>query len=136
MNFLSRIEKLSDDIPCRITFLKTILNEDIISAKVKRLIDLLSESVRVRVQTQPSLCKDCINKPLKCESHCTVGILFSGGLDCTILAALAHLHVPINHSIDLLNVSFQHKNYDNYQVPDRLTSLQSLDELKTLFPKR
>ena len=35
-----------------------------------------------------------------------MAVLFSGGLDSTVLAALAHRHVPPGEPIDLLNVCF------------------------------
>lgn len=36
-----------------------------------------------------------------------VAILFSGGLDCICLAALANKYLPVGESIDLLNVAFE-----------------------------
>ncbi|GAC73101.1 asparagine synthase [Moesziomyces antarcticus T-34] len=39
------------------------------------------------------------------EAH--VAVLFSGGLDCTTLALLAHRYVPAHQPIDLLNVGFE-----------------------------
>jgi hypothetical protein len=39
-------------------------------------------------------------------SGCRVGVLFSGGLDCAVVAALADRHVPHGAPIELVNVSF------------------------------
>ena len=39
-------------------------------------------------------------------SGARVAVLFSGGVDCMVLAALAHRHVPADEPIDLLNVAF------------------------------
>jgi len=36
-----------------------------------------------------------------------VAVLFSGGLDCTVLARIAHEYVPIDEPIELLNVAFE-----------------------------
>ncbi|RUP12915.1 hypothetical protein BC936DRAFT_139771, partial [Jimgerdemannia flammicorona] len=36
-----------------------------------------------------------------------IAILFSGGLDCITLAALADRHLPLGEAIDLLNVAFE-----------------------------
>ncbi|EPS33525.1 hypothetical protein PDE_08487 [Penicillium oxalicum 114-2] len=36
-----------------------------------------------------------------------VAVLFSGGLDCTLLARLAHDVIPLDEPIDLLNVAFE-----------------------------
>ena len=52
----------------------------------------LEVAVSERMQAQPKLCKNCCLKPKKEHSacsHCKTAILFSGGLDSTILALLA-----------------------------------------------
>ena len=49
-----------------------------------------------------------------------VGVLFSGGLDSTVLAALAAEHCD---SVELINVAFDGK------APDRLTALRSYEDL-------
>jgi asparagine synthetase B (glutamine-hydrolysing) len=36
-----------------------------------------------------------------------VAVLYSGGLDCTIMARMAHDILPAEHEIDLLNVAFE-----------------------------
>jgi asparagine synthetase B (glutamine-hydrolysing) len=70
-----------------------------------------------------------------------VAILFSGGLDSSVLAALTDRVWPENESIDLLNVAFPLRTKNNptankFDVPDRLTGLQALEELKKLNPSR
>jgi asparagine synthetase B (glutamine-hydrolysing) len=74
-----------------------------------------------------------------------VGILFSGGLDCTLLARLAHELIPLEQSIDLINVAFQnpriHKNLapdeSPYELcPDRITGKSSHQELVEVCPGR
>lgn len=78
-----------------------------------------------------------------------VAILFSGGLDCICLAALADKHLPIHEPIDLLNVAFENprsqnakKNKQNnppsaaadatatYDTPDRITGREGVQELR------
>jgi hypothetical protein len=44
---------------------------------------------------------------LQPERPAKVAILFSGGLDCTVLARLAHDILPSDQVIDLLNVAFE-----------------------------
>ena len=76
------------------------------SQTIHELKELLQDAVRLRVQNiftpgqsqQESTCK------LK---QSRVAILFSGGLDCTVLARLAHEVLPHDESIDLLNVAFE-----------------------------
>lgn len=41
------------------------------------------------------------------EHNVRVAILFSGGLDCTVLARLAHDILPADQHIDLVNVAFE-----------------------------
>jgi asparagine synthetase B (glutamine-hydrolysing) len=36
-----------------------------------------------------------------------MAVLFSGGLDCTVLARIAHDLLPADQEIDLLNVAFE-----------------------------
>lgn len=74
---------------------------DIHSSSVGQLENELYESLKLRV----------LNIHL---SPVSVGIgdarfavLFSGGLDCTVLARMAHDLVPADQSIDLLNVAFE-----------------------------
>lgn len=79
-----------------------------------------------------------------------VAILFSGGLDCTLLARLSHELVPECQSIDLINVAFENprvaaqlskgKSFawsDVYEAcPDRITGRKSLQELIATCPGR
>lgn len=80
--------------------------------------------------------------------------MFSGGIDCTVLAALADRFLPASEAIDLLNVAFENprttmaKNRTNkkknqqeeqrpvYDTPDRITGRASLEELKSIAPDR
>nr|XP_032510579.1 asparagine synthetase domain-containing protein CG17486 isoform X3 [Danaus plexippus plexippus] len=115
---------------------ESLLDNEVILNTVKNICKLLGRSVQVRVQTQPNKCKSCIsNEETYCE-HCTTGILFSGGLDCTILAFLADKFLPKKQPIDLINVAFKSKDSTSYDVPDRITGRQSYQELQRLCPDR
>lgn len=117
---------------------------------VKRLIDVLSEAVRRRVQSLP-LQGDFP----PAWSRANVAILFSGGIDSMILAALADRHIPAHEPIDLLNVAFKLqepkkpkqptkktrnppnkpadiKTSSSFDVPDRITGRAGLKELEDL----
>ncbi|KAI9454864.1 asparagine synthase-domain-containing protein [Lactarius psammicola] len=102
-----------------------------------------------------------------------VAVLFSGGIDSTICAFLAHKHIPMDEPIDLLNIAFENprkirvqvdgnvggikkKNQGamalkntvsideqltgqycpGYLVPDRVSGLSELEELRRLCPGR
>jgi asparagine synthetase B (glutamine-hydrolysing) len=74
------------------------------------------------------------------ETVARFAILFSGGLDCTLLARLAHDLLPVEESIDLLNVAFynprtvaanQSQAENPYEsCPDRITGRSSFAELR------
>jgi asparagine synthetase B (glutamine-hydrolysing) len=59
-----------------------------------------------------------------------VGILFSGGVDCVALAALAHEHVPGQAPIHLINVAFAR------DARDRVNAEDALGELASVYPSR
>ncbi|KAK1909851.1 hypothetical protein P3342_008023 [Pyrenophora teres f. teres] len=79
------------------------------------------------------------------SSEARVAILFSGGLDCTILARMCNDLLPPNEPIDLLNVAFEnpriHSNLQSdmspYELcPDRITGRSSHAELIQVCPGR
>ncbi|KAK4263594.1 hypothetical protein QN277_028985 [Acacia crassicarpa] len=65
------------------------------------------------------------------EGYVPVAVLFSGGLDSMILAALLDQCLDPCYEIDLLNVSF-----DGQSAPDRLSAKAGLKELKRVAPSR
>ncbi|XP_018331862.1 asparagine synthetase domain-containing protein CG17486 isoform X2 [Agrilus planipennis] len=101
-------------------------------SKVTLLERLLREAVRKRVHIQPKECSSCIFKK-ECH-HALTGVLFSGGIDCAILAFLCDKFSSKERPIDLINVAFSKTN--NYNTPDRETGLSTLEELKELCPDR
>ncbi|OAX44828.1 hypothetical protein K503DRAFT_728526 [Rhizopogon vinicolor AM-OR11-026] len=156
---LSRVNTaLPPDAPPSVLSLdSTILPRDLAIA-VNHLIEHLDRSVMLRVQNIPR--RTSLEKG---QAH--VAVLFSGGIDSTILAFLAHKHVPRDEPIDLLNVAFENprkiqlqtdgnigaiskrekkrqlkasernaavKESTSYMVPDRVTGLQEVGELRRL----
>ncbi|RXM31564.1 Asparagine synthetase domain-containing protein 1 [Acipenser ruthenus] len=128
---------------------------------VLQLLDVLSEAVRRRIQYPPS--KTVATCPSLNKAN--VAILFSGGIDSMILAALADRHIPVEQPIDLLNVAFQLKkpkatkkcktvlnahqcqeeaklgsteagDFKCFNVPDRVTGRAGLQELQDINPTR
>lgn len=71
-----------------------------------------------------------------------VGVLFSGGVDCMVLAALASRVIPDAMPIDLINVAFENRRRQGYSearafdVPDRRTALAGAAELRRVAPGR
>lgn len=131
--------------------------------EVNRLISVLSEAVRRRVQSLPFRAQED-SPPM--NNQASVALLLSGGIDSMILAVLADRHIPSHQPIDLLNVAFKlqepkkqkesakkprkHKNKATghktdgadsrtsspFDVPDRITGRAGLKELQALNPER
>lgn len=111
------------------------------SPSVSRLEELLIDSLRPRILDipEPPNRSDTGTKLTKAR----LAILFSGGLDCTVLARLAHKLLPISEPIELLNVAFEnprvHKGRGDasYELcPDRITARSSYAELCNVCPGR
>ncbi|KAJ3990490.1 asparagine synthase-domain-containing protein [Lentinula detonsa] len=154
-----------DDLPVQLP----VHNLDVIPAwleePVERLISQLDHSVMLQVRDIP--------QDLSLKGQSRVAVLFSGGIDSTVLTLLADRHLPRDEPIDLLNVAFEnprkiklqkegninpnkkkskHKTFESrngsndvdsdtsilsdYMVPDRVTGLQEVEELRRLCPER
>ncbi|KAI7898362.1 asparagine synthase-domain-containing protein [Cokeromyces recurvatus] len=119
---------------------------------IEEFISILGDSVQKRVADIPYL---------NTKGQARVAILFSGGLDCICLAALANKYLPMSESIDLLNVAFENPRVENaakirnkknkkdqqtkedmpitrsiYDTPDRLTGKAGVEELQRIAPER
>ena len=80
------------------------------------------------------------------QNSAKVAILFSGGLDCTLLARLVHDILPRDERVDLLNVAFENPRSlaagakiaaMGYELcPDRVTGRSSFSELCQVCPDR
>lgn len=118
------------------------------SEVVDSLHEQLRASLILRMQGAP-------HSPVNASQN-HLAILFSGGLDCTVLARLVHDILPLEHSIDLLNVAFENprvmaaanataahneQNADSAtspydKCPDRLTGISTYGELLNACPGR
>lgn len=111
------------------------------TSTVDQLLFRLSASLELRVQNVPNHA----SIHLSAESA-RVAVLFSGGLDCTLLSRIIHDLLPVDQSIDLLNVAFENprvmKNHSEpdvspYEIcPDRRTGRASFAELNRVCPNR
>ncbi|KAL3762165.1 hypothetical protein ACHAW5_003195 [Stephanodiscus triporus] len=100
-----------------------------VAAEILR--NLLDRAVKRRVMRAP-LPKS------QSTSDASVAVLFSGGIDSVVLAALCNRHVPSEQPIDLINVSF-HTDSDlgrKTTSPDRLAAILSFSEISERFPER
>lgn len=103
----------------------------------------LENSISDRILATPPVCRQCLQSSETHCNHAKIGILFSGGIDCTILAVLTDKLLDSNQPIDLINVSFEKVSRSSsangpidYNTPDRLSARDSLKELQHLNPKR
>lgn len=88
---------------------------------VSQLIETLGDSVRRRVQDIPRT---------GMPHDARVGILFSGGLDCLCLAALADRFLPEGEAIDLLNVGFENPRSEKAKAAEEALALKRLKKLQ------
>ncbi|KAK1625484.1 asparagine synthase [Colletotrichum phormii] len=113
-----------------------------VSLSVQAVRQQMTESLKLRVLNVPE-------PPAHDAGNDTrIAVLFSGGLDCTILARMASDMVPSDQGIDLINVAFENPRLaakaDNspgapslYEAcPDRITGRKSFAELNAVCPAR
>ena len=123
-----------------------LLSHEAFAKHVDDFLDSLRQAVRRRL--------------VGVDADSGIGILFSGGVDCSLLAAIVGECLPDDVPVDLLNVAFQplkverdanvktkkingkiknetesQRTYD-YDVPDRRTGLNAWRELKALNGSR
>jgi asparagine synthetase B (glutamine-hydrolysing) len=120
---------------------------DFPSLSVDILQQHLTESLRLRILNVP---KPPTGPDPSCDADVRIAVLFSGGLDCTLMARLAHDVLPSSQGIDLINVAFQSARDaaanpdDGYErvsqvyeaCPDRITGRKAFAELKSSCPTR
>lgn len=110
------------------------------SPSVSQLHEHLLSSLRARTLGVPV-------PPGRTESDARLAVLFSGGLDCTVLARLVDDLLPTEQWVDLINVAFENPRIkaqlpdadqtDLYELcPDRLTGRKSFAELVATCPGR
>ncbi|KAG5383705.1 hypothetical protein IGI04_035175 [Brassica rapa subsp. trilocularis] len=88
-----------------------------------RILVVLNESVRRRTSLHTIFQGE--------QEVVPVAVLFSGGLDSVILAALLDQCLYPKYEVDLLNVSF-----DGANAPDRISAKAGVKELKKIAPLR
>ncbi|ORY60280.1 asparagine synthase [Pseudomassariella vexata] len=109
------------------------------SPSVRLLRHHLTEALKLRILNVPE------PPYAQFDIDTRIAILFSGGLDCTLLARLADDLLPEDQGVDLINVAFENprvaanfrKDVNVYEAcPDRLTGRKAFGELKKTCPAR
>jgi asparagine synthetase B (glutamine-hydrolysing) len=110
---------------------------------VEQLSTSLQRSLKLRTQHVREAVPAFSSNPG--DHKAIIAILFSGGLDCTVLARMCHELLPLSETVDLLNVAFEnpriHTNLSAgtspYELcPDRITGRSSYAELVQVCPGR
>lgn len=110
------------------------------SSSVKQLREKLTSSLELRLLGVPL-------PPGASQTDARIAVLFSGGLDCTVLARMASDILPADQAIDLINVAFENPRIaaqhargppvNLYELcPDRITGRKSFAELLAICPQR
>ncbi|RLN30468.1 asparagine synthetase domain-containing protein 1 [Panicum miliaceum] len=119
-NGVTKIDLLSDSSLC---------SANCITQSAHKVLVALRESVMLRTKMN-TLFQGGLNK-LRDKELAPIAVLFSGGLDSMILAALLDQCIDPTWTIDLLNVSF-----DGQLAPDRISAIAGLRELQRISPLR
>ncbi|XP_026381143.1 asparagine synthetase domain-containing protein 1-like [Papaver somniferum] len=100
-----------------------------VSLPVQKVLNVLRESVMRRTILNTVFQE--IKHETRVETFVPIAVLFSGGIDSMILAALLDQCLDPSYDIDLLNVSF-----DGQSAPDRISSRAGVKELQRIAPSR
>lgn len=110
------------------------------SLSVKQLEAHAAQALRLRALDIPV-------PPKASDADARVAVLFSGGLDCTVLARMLSDIIPPPQAIDLLNVAFENPRVASHNqgldhdalyelCPDRITGRKSFEELTAVCKDR
>jgi len=103
-------------------------------------LEILAAALSIRTRTIPQT--HTYNHFTVSGSVPRIAVLFSGGLDCSVLAWIIHTLLPPGEHIDLMNVAFENPRFianqkipaeEVYnQCPDRITGRAGWVELSKL----
>nr|BAC28818.1 unnamed protein product [Mus musculus] len=99
--------------------LEVFLTDEHTKKIVQQFIAILNVSVKRRIlclAREENLASKEVLKT--CSSKANIAILFSGGVDSMVIAALADRHIPLDEPIDLLNVAFVPKQKTGLPIPN------------------
>lgn len=106
-----------------------VRENDIADGAESKLLDALRAAVAVRVSEETAALPRALDAVQ--ETGARVAVLFSGGLDSAVLAALAADALPVGEPLDLLSLCFL-----DGASPDRAAALDSVAELRVSRPSR
>lgn len=115
---------LNREVSCEV-----VENEDECRRITHALYEQLTSAVAKRIESI---------HPIHLENS-PIGVLFSGGLDCSVLAAIICrqlVNQPFKRTVELLNVSFENHRTGllPQDTPDRKLAVKSANALKRLYP--
>lgn len=116
---------LPPDVPPLVPSLDSEILPHDLAIAVDNLIDHLDNSVMLRVRNIP-------RRASSEKGRAQVAVLFSGGIDSTMLAFLAHRHVPLDEPIDLLNVAFQNPRKIQVQTDGNIGAIPKREKKRQL----
>lgn len=97
---------------------------------IDSFLRVMTEAVRIRVVDLSEHASEPAQlAPSGCVLPARVALLFSGGIDSLVLAALADRCLPAHETIDLINVAFADVG-GSFASPDRLLGLRALRQLQ------
>lgn len=113
------------------------------SQSVRTIHRLLAQALKVRCLSIPNR---VVPTQRDLPPSARIAILFSGGIDCSLLARLSHDILQPHEPIDLINVAFENPRVHSAasaagkspfeQCPDRKTAESSLAQLRASCPGR
>ncbi|KAF8807600.1 hypothetical protein BYT27DRAFT_7233106 [Phlegmacium glaucopus] len=113
-----------EDLPC-ITYLDQI--PEYLCQAVDDLIYHLDRSVLLRVRDIP-------HSP-QTKGKARIAVLFSGGIDSSVLTFIAHRHIPLEEPIDLLNVAFENPRKIKLQKEGNIGGLSKRNKREKMLSK-
>ncbi|XP_052048245.1 asparagine synthetase domain-containing protein 1 [Apodemus sylvaticus] len=120
----------SSSIPGTRETLEIFLTDEHTQKIVQQFIDVLNVAVKRRIlclAREENLASKEVLKTYGKKAN--IAILFSGGVDSMVIAALADRHIPLDEPIDLLNVAFMPKQKTGLPIPNIERKQQSHHEI-------
>ncbi|KAF1742036.1 hypothetical protein MXB_3634 [Myxobolus squamalis] len=103
-----------------------IINNITFESYTSKFLYFLKKSISCRVSK--------ISLSYNANSVAHIGILFSGGIDCTLIASIASEYLEPGSVVELLNVSFFNEKFSEKTALDRENGRESFQKLVKIYP--